>query len=87
MSQFAKLEAELQTTMFELTAVSARLGRYEETFRWEAGETLVDAFVLAREVKRLCAKAALSRDRSQSEALLARARHQLDKLQKILGAQ
>jgi len=66
----------------ELEALRSRL---DQAQAWRRPQDGVKAGALAEEVKRLCQEASRSADAAEIAALVARARRNLDDLQRLLG--
>jgi len=71
------------TLLRELAAVRARIENSQEVSR--GGEAALMTLALSEEVERLCRESTLCSDRTDSEAVLAKARNHLDQLQRLLG--
>lgn len=83
MTEPTKPDPLVTTLLRELAAVRARIDNSQEGSR--GGETALMTLALSKEVKRLCQEATVSRDRTDSETMLATARHRLDEIQRLLG--
>jgi hypothetical protein len=83
MTVSGKPESALRTLLRELEAARARLVQSQECPK--GGETVLAAFSLSKDVRHLCKEAAACDDPIKADALIDKARSQLNDLQKRLG--
>ena len=83
MTVSGKPESVLRALLRELEAARARLVQSHECPK--GGETMLTAFALSKDVGHLCKEAADCHDPIEADALIDKARSQLNDLQKLLG--
>ena len=83
MTEPTKPDLIVKTLLRELAAVRGRIDNSQEDFR--GGETALMTLALSKEVEYLCRQATVCSDRTNTEAMLAKARDRLDEIQRLFG--